>query len=129
MLIPLYIAMYYKQDLHIHGSVSKKLYKNVTNNLWRILCDFSDDLSRVNFTVDGFKIADGNPNIIGTGLSCGVDSLSTVYDRYVKEDDLLITESTRFSSWIRAGTEIFCRSNLWICASKDTMQTKRLPMN
>ena len=88
VLIPLYIAMYYKQDLHIHGSVSKKLYKNVTNNLWRILCDFSDDLSRVNFTVDGFKIADGNPNIIGTGLSCGVDSLSTVYDRYVKEDDL-----------------------------------------
>ena len=87
VLIPLYIAMYYKQDLHIHGPVSKKLYKNVTNNLWRILCDFSDDLSRVNVTVDGFKTADGNPGIIGTGISCGVDSLSTVYDRYVKEDD------------------------------------------
>lgn len=87
VLIPLYISMYYKQDLHIHGSVSKKLYKNITDYLWRILCDFSNDLSPVNIIVDGFKTADGNPDIIGTGLSCGVDSLSTVYDRYAKEDD------------------------------------------
>ena len=87
VLIPLYIAMYYKQDLHIHGSVSKKLYKNVVDYFQYILCGFSPDLSRVNVSVDGFKIADGNPSVIGTGFSCGVDSLSTVYDRYVKEDD------------------------------------------
>ena len=87
VLIPLYIAMYFKQDLHIHGSVSKKLYKNVMSYLQPILCDFSDDLSRVNVIVDGFKVADGEPGIIGAGLSCGVDSLSTVYDKYVKEND------------------------------------------
>lgn len=87
VLVPLYIAMYYKQDLHIHGPVSKKLYKNVTHYLQQILSDFSDDLSPVNIIVDGFKVADGNPDIIGAGLSCGVDSLSTVYDWYVKEDD------------------------------------------
>lgn len=87
LLVPLYLGMYYKQDLHIHGCVSKRLYRNVMNYLQRILCDFSDDLSRINVQVDGFKIADGEQNITGAGLSCGVDSLSTVYDRYVKEDD------------------------------------------
>lgn len=87
LLVPLYIGMYYKQDLHIHGCISKRLYKNVMNYLQRILCDFSDDLSRIDVQVDGFKIADGEQNITGAGLSCGIDSLSTVYDRYVKEDD------------------------------------------
>ena len=87
MLVPLYMGMYHKEDLHIHGCVSKRLYKNVMNYLQRILCDFSDDLSRINVTVDGFKTADGDPNIIGAGFSCGVDSLSTVYDWYVNETD------------------------------------------
>ena len=87
VLVPLYLGMYYKEDLHIHGCVSKRLYKNVMNYVQRILCDYSPKLSRINVTVDGFKSADGEPHIIGTGLSCGVDSLSTVYDRYVKEDD------------------------------------------
>ena len=87
LLVPLYLGMYFKEDLYIHGCVSKRLYKNVMNYLQRILCDFSEGLSRINVHVDGFKAADGKPEIIGTGLSCGVDSLSTLYDRYVNEDD------------------------------------------
>ena len=87
VLVPLYIGMFYKEDLHIHGCISKKLYKNVMNYLQRILCDFSDDLSRIDVQVDGFKIADGEQNIIGTGISCGVDSLTTIYDHYVNEND------------------------------------------
>ncbi len=87
VLVPLYIAMYYKQDLHIHGPVSKKLYKNVMNYLQRILCDFGDELSCVNVIVDGFKTADGNPDIVGAGISCGIDSLSTIYDWRIKEND------------------------------------------
>ena len=89
VLIPLYYGMYYKQDVHIHGSVSKKLYKNVINYLQRILCDFSDALSRINITVDGFMEAEVEPDarVIGTGISCGVDSLATIYNWYVKEND------------------------------------------
>ena len=87
VLVPLYMGMYYKQDIHIHGCVSKKLYKNMMSYVQRILCDFSDDLSRINVTVDGFKVADGEPSMIGAGFSCGVDSLSTVYDWYINEDD------------------------------------------
>lgn len=87
MLVPLVWGMYHKEDVHIHGCVSKRLYKNVMNYVQRILCDYSPKLSRINVTVDGFKAADGDPYTIGTGLSCGVDSLSTVYDRYVNEND------------------------------------------
>ena len=87
VLVPLYLAMYLKEDLHIHGKMSKRLHNNITNYLQRILCDFSPDLSRVNVIADGFAEAAGNQGIIGTGISCGVDSLTTIYDRYVMEDD------------------------------------------
>ena len=87
VLVPLYMAMYMKADLYIHGKMSKRLYKNIVNYLQRILCDFSPDLSRVNVSVDGFAEASGEQTIIGTGISCGVDSLTTIYDRYVMEDD------------------------------------------
>lgn len=85
--VALYIAMYYKADLHIKGCVSKTLYRNAKIYMQGILRDFSDDLSRVDVQVEGFKTADGKPDIIGTGFSCGVDSLSTVYDHYVQEED------------------------------------------
>ena len=55
LLIPLYIAMTYKQDLHICGKVSKRLYHNIMSYVQTILCDFSDKLSRVNVIVDGFN--------------------------------------------------------------------------
>lgn len=55
LLIPLYIAMSYKQDLHICGKVSKRLYHNIMSYVQTILCDFSDKLSRVNVIVDGFN--------------------------------------------------------------------------
>ena len=87
VLVPLYLGMYYKQDVYIHGLVSKRLYKNMMNYLQRILCDFSDDLSRIDVKVDGFGKAHGEQSIIGTGISCGVDSLTTIYDRYVNESD------------------------------------------
>ncbi|MBQ7169027.1 MAG: hypothetical protein IJR63_03900 [Synergistaceae bacterium] len=87
VLVPLYIGMTYKTDIHIHGCVSKILYRNINNHLQRILCDFSDELSRINITVDGFKEEDADPSIIGTGFSCGIDSLSAVYNRYVLETD------------------------------------------
>lgn len=87
VLVPLYLAMYHKQDLHIRGNISKKLYQNIKWYIPRILCDFSDDLAPVKFTVDGFTSPKRKGNLIGTGISCGVDSLSTIYDRFVKETD------------------------------------------
>ena len=53
-LVPLYLAMYHKQDLHICGKVSKRLYKNIMTYIQTILCEFSDQLSKINVIVDGF---------------------------------------------------------------------------
>lgn len=86
-LVPLYLAMYFHQDLHIHGKVSKCLYKNAKWYLEKIFCDFSDDLQPVDIIVDGFASIDEPGHIVGTGISCGIDSLSTIYDHYVKEQD------------------------------------------
>lgn len=87
LLVPLYIAMYHKQDLHICGKVSKRLYKNIMAYIQTILCEFSKDLSRINVLVDGFTEVVACKGMVGTGVSCGVDSLSTIYDHFVKEND------------------------------------------
>ena len=87
MLVALYLAMYNHTDLKIRGNVSKKLYKNLTWYAQKILCDFSSDLVPVKIFVDGFAPTNVTGTLIGTGISCGVDSLSTVYDRFVCEDD------------------------------------------
>lgn len=86
-LIGLYLAMYHKTPLKIRGNVSKKLYKNAKWYIQKILCDFSDLLAPVDIIVDGFAPTKANGRLIGSGISCGVDSLSTIYDRFVKEND------------------------------------------
>lgn len=71
LLYPLYMAMYYKSDLHLHGKVSEILYNNMNTYLQPILESFSADLQRVNVTVDGFGEVEGCHDIIGTGISGG----------------------------------------------------------
>ena len=87
VLVPYYLAMHFGQDLRICGKVSKLLYKNMTNYVQRIFLDFSDETKPITFTVDGFDTAEKDGNRVGAGISCGVDSFSTLYDRYVKETD------------------------------------------
>ena len=87
ILVPYYIAMHYGQDLKICGNVSKLLYKNLTNYVSRILRDFSDEMKPIKLIVDGFGEPEKEGSLVGAGISCGVDSLSTIYDRYVKEQD------------------------------------------
>lgn len=87
LLVPLYLAMNYKTDLRIRGNVSKRLYKNLIWYGQKILCDFSPKLSPVKIIVDGFAPTQAQGILIGTGISCGVDSLSTLYDRFINEAD------------------------------------------
>lgn len=85
-LVPLYLSMYYKTDLYIRGSLSERLYKNMMDYGQQIFCNFSKDLSKIHVYVDEL-ISDSqfSGKLIGTGLSCGVDSLYTIYKRYVLE--------------------------------------------
>lgn len=86
-LIPLYLAMYFNTDLRIDGKISKKLYQNMKWYIQQIFCDFSNDLNKVNVSVEGFSNVEEKGTIVGAGISCGVDSLSTIYDHFVKEKD------------------------------------------
>lgn len=86
LFLPVYMSMYYNTDLHIHGNVSKKLYKNV-GYMQSIIAAFSDKLSKINVSVDGFEESEGEGYIIGTGISCGVDCLQTVYSHFIEEQD------------------------------------------
>ena len=87
VLVPLFVAMFHKQDLRIRGKISKRLFQNVKWYIQRIFCDYSPDLSPVNVIVDGTIVNDKRGNIVGTGISCGIDSLSTIYDHFIREDD------------------------------------------
>ena len=85
LLVPYYAAMRYGQDLKICGKVSAKLYHNLTNYIQQIFLDFSDELHPVKLEVEGFDTVEQYGTLVGAGFSCGVDSLSTVYDHFVKE--------------------------------------------
>lgn len=86
LLVPYYVAMRYGQDLKICGKVSAKLYHNLTNYIQQIFLDFSDDLRPVKLEVDGFDTVEQEGTLVGAGISCGVDSLSTIYDNYVNNE-------------------------------------------
>ena len=87
VLVPLFVAMFHKQDLRIRGKISKRLFQNVKWYIQRIYCDYSPDLSPVNVIVDGTIVNDKRGKLVGTGISCGIDSLSTIYDHFIREDD------------------------------------------
>ena len=85
VLIPVYVGMRYKQDVHIDGNISPKLYHNVRHYLMDIFDRFSDKTSPIQFTVNGFDTAEQTGSLIGTGFSCGIDCCSTIYDHYFNE--------------------------------------------
>ena len=119
VLAPLYFAMYNKTDLKICGNISKKFYKNLTWYIQKILCDFSDKLSPVNIFVEGFAPTVSKGYLTGAPLSCGVDSLSTIYDRFINEEDpdykinaLFIFNNGTHGSFIDANTQGFFKSRV-----------------
>lgn len=87
LLVSYYIGMFYGQDVRIYGNVSKLFYKNLTNYASQILDDFSDHTQKVELLVNGFGRIERTGNLIGASCSCGVDSLCSIYDHYVNEDD------------------------------------------
>lgn len=88
VLLPVFLGMFYGQDVHIEGNISARLYHNVTHYLMSIFKKFSTRSQMVRFTVNGFDtVEECDTKLIGTGISCGVDSLTTIYDNFVMEDD------------------------------------------
>lgn len=86
VLVPLMLGIYYNQDVHIEGTVSPRLYHNIQHYLIPILSNFAGKKPKAKFSVAQVgKIDLPVGDIVGTGVSCGVDSLVTIYDNYVEE--------------------------------------------
>ncbi|MBR0092461.1 MAG: hypothetical protein IJP92_12260 [Lachnospiraceae bacterium] len=103
VLIPLILGMYYHQDVHIDGNISRRLYYNIQHYLMRIFDCFSDRTKPIQFTVNGFdSVTPASETLIGTGISCGVDSLVTIFDNYVNESDQAFRINSLF--FVNCGT-------------------------
>lgn len=83
----LYPAMYYREDIVIHGTVSKKLFKSITTYVKKLLLAYSDELSDISVTADGYGVVTKTNALVGTGFSAGVDSYATFVEHYVNESD------------------------------------------
>lgn len=87
LCLPVIMAMYYKTDLRIHGKVSKVLYHNVNKYIQSVFNFFKEDTKIINIKVDGFEEVKNKGGMVGTGISCGIDCLQTIYDNYWMGDD------------------------------------------
>lgn len=88
VLIPVFLGMYYGQDVHVAGNMSARLYHNITHYLMSIFGNFHSKTKQIRFTADGFDtVEECEVSLVGTSISCGVDSLTTIYDNYVMEED------------------------------------------
>lgn len=88
----LYPAMYYKEDIEVDGNVSKKLYFNIVNYAMFVVRDYAlltkKDFTPVDIKVKGYSNAKKHEKLfVGTGFSGGVDSFSTLHDRFYNEED------------------------------------------
>ncbi len=89
VLAPVYLGMHYGQDVRIEGNVSPRLWHNTRRYITRIFDLFSDYTRPVNISAAGFDTVTPweKERLVGTGASCGVDSLTTIYNNFVKETD------------------------------------------
>lgn len=128
-----YVAMRYGQDLKICGNVSPKLYHNLVNYVQRIYLDFSDLLIPVSLEVEGFDKSEIDGNLVGAGISCGVDSLSTLYDHFVKEkvseykiNALFFFNAGTHGFWGDSNTNVLARARF--NANKPVAQELEIPI-
>lgn len=88
VLVPMIVGMYYGQNVKIEGNISPRLYHNLTHYMLNIFNRFSDRTKMIKVEVAGFDtVKQIETPLIGTGISCGVDSLVTIYDNFIMEKD------------------------------------------
>ena len=87
MVAMLFPAMYYKEVLEIDGNVSGRLYDKITHYIQKCEIAHHDYLHEVLVKVKGFSETEKKGKLVGTGFTAGVDAFSTVYDRFILEDN------------------------------------------
>lgn len=82
LLIP---AMTYGEDIYISGTVSEKLYYNLSVTYQKILKIILPSLQLINIYADDIQPANGNPSGVATGFSAGIDSYCVLADHYYQK--------------------------------------------
>lgn len=89
-LIAMVFGMYFGQDVRLCGKVSKRLYNNLMNYGQTILMNHDPGLQKTYVETDGFLTDDyfeQDRKIIGAPGAFGVDALTTLYDKWLHEED------------------------------------------
>lgn len=93
----IYLAMYHGENIIIDGNVNKKIYKNLIDYIIPVIKAMNPTFHDISIEVAGFANAHKNDDkIIGTGFSGGVDSFSTIIDKFEKESDIDYRINTLF---------------------------------
>lgn len=80
-------AMCYHEDIEIEGEVSEILFFHISSYLLKVILDHRPHYKIPKIHVSGFKNAETcTTNIVGTGFSGGIDSFTTIYDRFIREN-------------------------------------------
>ncbi|MEO0970727.1 MAG: hypothetical protein AAFX80_20990 [Cyanobacteria bacterium J06639_18] len=82
----LILAMIHGEDIHISGTISERLYYNLSGSYQKIIKTILPYLQLVNIHADDIQPASGNPSGVATGFSAGVDSYCVLADHYYKKD-------------------------------------------
>jgi len=78
----LLLAMKNREDIHIQGKISGKLYYNMTNYYMDIVQSFAPEFHKIRIVPDGLTGKTGyrRGNGVITGFSAGIDSFSVIHD-------------------------------------------------
>ena len=74
----LYYAMITGEDIHCDVPVTDKLLYQLSEYLIPALCGKDDTTKRIKIIADADEMVISNRKFVGTGVSCGVDSFSTI---------------------------------------------------
>lgn len=81
----LFSAMQNGEDIHVLGCISEKLLFNLNNYAVPLILAFSSSCKKIKITAEETSSTPFEGKGIGTGFSGGIDSFSTIYDRFELE--------------------------------------------
>jgi len=84
LLLP---AMHTGEDIFLQGSVSERLFYNLSGPYQKLIQQLIPNLTRIKIYADSFLSIECKTNNIGTAFSGGVDSFSVLANNYYKTSD------------------------------------------
>lgn len=134
MLFP---AMWYGEDLVVEGCVSQKLFfnlKNYAKHVLKVFCPTCKEIEICVTDVDNRRIKCKG---VGTGFSGGIDSFSTIYNRFENETDsdfkinsfLFLNVGSHGCQDLENANEVFAKLFNYLSEFTATINLPFIPLN